>query len=95
MTASRRTTGERHTTSVWVSLSGLTILACAVSLLVGHQHAANGVETVAVLVIAGVKGRLIMREYMEVRGAPRAVRYLSDAWLGGLLAILLGIYFLA
>jgi hypothetical protein len=95
MTASRRTTGERHTTFVWALLSGLTILACVVSQLVGRPRAANGVETVAVLAIAGVKGRLIMREYMQVRGARRALRYLSDAWLGGLLAILLGIYFLA
>jgi len=86
-------TAEARIDRVWAALSGLTILAWALSTVVLDDHgAANRLETTAILAIAGIKGRLIFREYMEVRTAPRRLRLLADAWLVGLLALLLGVY---
>jgi hypothetical protein len=48
--------------------------------------------TVAVLLMAAIKSRLILREFMEVRSGPRALRILCDGWLVGLLAGALCIY---
>ena len=86
-------TVEARIDRVWAALSALTILAWALSTWLLDDHgAANSFETTAILAIAGIKGRLIFREYMEVRTAPRRLRLLADAWLVGLLALLLGIY---
>ncbi len=86
-------TAEARIDRVWAALSALTILGWALSTWLLDDHGgANRLETAAVLAIAGIKGRLIFREYMEVRTAPRRLRLLVDAWLVGLLALLLGIY---
>jgi hypothetical protein len=93
MNPSSARAAEARIDRVWAALSGLTILAWALSTWLLDDHgAANRLETTAVLAIAGIKGRLIFREYMEVRSAPRRLRLLADAWLVGLLVLLLGIY---
>ncbi len=90
----RRLSTESRINYLWLALSGLTVLAWGVSKVVGDGRAeANNFETIAVLAIAGVKGRLILTEYMEVRTAPRRLRWITDAWLGGLLVTLLAVYF--
>jgi cytochrome c oxidase subunit IV len=48
----------------------------------GHPMTPNLAVSAAVLFIALVKVRLIMREFMEVGLAPRWVRRSSDVWLG-------------
>jgi hypothetical protein len=97
MNGARRTSAaEARVTYVWVVLSGLTVLGWVIARIRGDgdgDAAASGLVTVVVLAIAGVKGRLILQEYMEVRTAPRWLRHLTDAWLAILLALLVGIYF--
>ena len=55
---------------------------------------ASTVVTVAAIVIALVKVRIIFREYMEVRHAPVLLRRLTDAWVVLMAAFLLGSYFI-
>lgn len=48
--------------------------------------------TVAVLGIAFAKVWLVMMTFMEVRGAPVALRVLVNLWLVGALGVLLAVY---
>jgi hypothetical protein len=40
-----------------------------------------------------IKVRIIMREFMEVRGAPLVLRRLTDFWVVLMAVALLGVYF--
>ena len=78
-------------TYVWLILCAVTIIAWAL----GSAHAALVASvpiTVAVLVLALVKARLVIQEFMEVRTAPRWLRVFTDVWLVVLWGALLGIY---
>ena len=78
----RRISAEARINYVWILLSGLTILAWALAGIHGeHRITPSGPGTIAVLAIAGVKGRMIIRQYMEVRTAPRWLRRVTDGWL--------------
>jgi hypothetical protein len=55
---------------------------------------ASTVVTVAAIVIALVKVRIIFREFMEVRHAPVVLRRLTDGWVVLMGALLLGSYFI-
>ena len=89
----RRISAEARINSVWVLLSGLTILGWGLAKLHGeHRLTPSGPETMAVLAIAGVKGRLIVQHYMEVRTAPRWLRRAIDGWLVVLLGALAVMY---
>jgi hypothetical protein len=69
-------------TSVWVLLSVLTVGSWGLAMVDRHaHHGSRGIEIVAVLTIAVVKGRLIVRDFMEVRDAPRWLRLATDGWL--------------
>ena len=48
--------------------------------------------TVAVVVLGFIKGRMIIRYFMEVRTAPRWLKVATDAWLIVLWAAILAIY---
>jgi hypothetical protein len=50
------------------------------------------VVTAAVLGIAFAKAWMVMFTFMEVRGAPLALRVLATVWLVAALGVLLGIY---
>ncbi|WP_036437162.1 cytochrome C oxidase subunit IV family protein [Mycobacterium sp. URHB0044] len=85
---------KNRLTVVWLALAGLTCASWA--LAPGREHGsvvASVPITVAVLAMALIKSRLIIREFMEVRTAPAWLRAATDAWLvvmfGGILAIYL------
>jgi hypothetical protein len=48
--------------------------------------------TVAVVLLGLIKGRLIIRTFMEVRTAPRWLQLFTDAWLVILWMSILAIY---
>ena len=48
--------------------------------------------TVAVVLLGFIKGRMIIRYFMEVRTAPRWLKLFTDVWLVILWAGVLGIY---
>ncbi len=54
---------------------------------------ASTVVTVFAICFALIKVRIIMREFMEVRTSPLALRRLTDFWVLLMAAALLGVYF--
>ncbi|MGI5219571.1 cytochrome C oxidase subunit IV family protein [Nocardia sp. CA-290969] len=88
-----RFVAARATTTVWLLLSAITLLSWA--LAPGHGTApvsASTPITVLVIVLSAVKGRLIVRYFMEARTAPRWLGLATDAWLIVLWGAVLGIY---
>lgn len=80
-------------TGTWLVLMAITVLAWW--LAPGHTrgHAEPSIPiTVAVIALAAVKARLIIRNFMEVRTAPRWLRRATDGWLVVLSATVLAIY---
>jgi hypothetical protein len=88
------TAAARTTTCAWIILSAITIVSWW--LAPGHGHGASATAsvpiTVAVVLLGFIKGRMIIRYFMEVRTAPRWLKVATDAWLTVLWAGVLGIY---
>ena len=83
----------RTTTYVWLILSAITVISWW--LAPGHsggQAVANVPITVAVVLLGFVKGRMIIRYFMEVRTAPQWLKVTTDAWLVLLWVTILAIY---
>jgi hypothetical protein len=82
-------------------LFGVWLILVAISLAylwIDHAAAHQGVPTASTVVTVGaicfalIKVRIIMREFMEVRSAPRVLRRLTDVWVVFMAAALLGVY---
>jgi Prokaryotic Cytochrome C oxidase subunit IV len=52
------------------------------------------VGTVLILTIAFAKIRFVGTEFMELRTAPRALRFIFDLWVVGVWGVLIGLYLL-
>lgn len=63
---------------VWLLLVGATLL----SWQLGHGAVLTGraLPGVAILVLAFVKARFVIIEFMELRQAPRAMRIVAEGW---------------
>ena len=57
------------------------IVATAITWYLGEVGAAGTAAIVAMLLIAFVKGRLVILDFMELREAPRLWRVLLEGWL--------------
>jgi hypothetical protein len=85
---------NRHL-AVWLALSAITVI------YVGIDHSADDrgapaaslAVTVSAIVLALVKVRIIMREFMEVCHAPPLLCRLTDLWVVLMAGALLGMYF--
>jgi hypothetical protein len=87
------TTKARAITYVWILLSALTIVSWFLGPARTHGPVAASVPiTVAVLAMALIKARFIIRYFMEVRTAPSWLRMATDAWLVVLWGAVLGLY---
>jgi Prokaryotic Cytochrome C oxidase subunit IV len=67
----------------WLLLVAATVFSWWLGLENGsalHRHAST-VTTIAILAIAIVKCRFVIRHYMEVRFAPSWLQVTCDAWL--------------
>ena len=85
--------GVRAITAVWIILCALTIGTWW--LAPGHSGglAVRSIPiTLAVIALGVIKGRLIIRYFMEVRSAPRWLKVATDAWLVILWLGILAIY---
>ncbi len=74
-------------------LSAITVVSWW--LAPGHARGAAVASvpiTVAVVLLGFIKGRLIIRYFMEVRTAPRWLKVATDAWLVVLWLAILAIY---
>jgi hypothetical protein len=78
-----RHSAARTTTCAWIILSAITILSWW--LAPGHTRGAGAATsvpiTVAVILLGFIKGRIIIRCFMEVRTAPRWRKLFTDACL--------------
>ena len=83
---------EKRLIVVWLALSAITIVL-GVGSIEGRAVLAPGsaIGAVAVL-IALIKVRIVIREFMEVRHAPVLLGRLTDLWVVLTGAILLGGY---
>jgi hypothetical protein len=84
---------KNRLTVVWLVLAGLTLVSWALAPgRTAGSVAASVPITVVVLVMALIKSRLIIQEFMEVRTAPAWLRAATDAWLVVLFGAILAIY---
>jgi hypothetical protein len=73
----------------------LILIAAAVSSWVVSEHSiAVKAATSAVVLIAALKVRLIVMHFMELRWRPRPWRILFELWILGVVAIILGGYWM-
>jgi hypothetical protein len=78
----------------WVIVVAISLVYLSIDFAATHQGipTASAVVTVGAICFALIKVRIIMREFMEVRTAPRALRHLTDFWVLLMGAALLGVY---
>jgi Prokaryotic Cytochrome C oxidase subunit IV len=84
---------EKRPIVVWLALSAITILQLGVG-SIDRQAALARDSAIAAgaVLIALIKVRIIIREFMEVRHAPVLLGRLTDLWVALTGAILLGGY---
>ena len=68
-----------RTTLIWL----LLVMATALSWAMGHGIATSDVRiaSVAIIVIAFGKVRLVIFEFMEIRGAPTWMQRVGEGWV--------------
>ncbi|MEZ0052341.1 hypothetical protein ABIA30_003359 [Mycobacterium sp. MAA66] len=91
--ATKLPASERAVTYAWIALCVITIA----SWWLAPEHSGHTAEpstqiTVAVILLGFIKGRLVIRYFMEVRTAPRWLKVFTDVWLTGLWCAILVIY---
>jgi hypothetical protein len=78
----------------WLTLSAMTLVYVWMdhSVDTAETLRASPVVTVSAIVIALIKMRIILREFMEVRHAPIWLRRLTDGWVMLIATLLIGTY---
>ncbi len=85
---------NRRLTFVWLALSVITLTQLALGSLSDQSaRTPNALVTASVIVIALIKVRVIIREFMDVRHAPVLLCRLTDLWVVVTGVSLLGSYF--
>ena len=80
---------RKPATIVWAALM---LATCASTWLLSKNSVTPEVATVAIMLIAAVKVRLVIRHFMEVRRAPLALRFVCDGWLLAVTALIVTVY---
>lgn len=81
-------------TSVWALLMTLTIA----SYVIGEDQVlglSRETASIAIMIVAVVKVRFVVRHFMEMRHAPLPLRLAFEAWGLGVVLSTVGIYVLA
>ena len=71
------------------------LVATSITWYLGEVGAAGTAAIVAMLAIAVVKGRLVIRDFMELRGAPLFWRIVLEGWLILVSSLILLAYWLS
>lgn len=81
--------------AVWAILVAISLAYLGIDRAATHQGVptASTVVTVGAICLALIKVRIIIREFMEVRAAPRVLRRLTDFWVLLMASAMLGVYF--
>ena len=69
---------------VWLGLTIVTLVSWLLSTQSGGALRPDLAVSMAVIVLAVIKARFVLREFMEVNHASRWLRVLSDVWVVGL-----------
>ena len=80
--------------AVWILLSAITVGYLFLD-RAAEQHGvrtASKVASVSAIVLALIKVRIILREFMEVREAPRLLCLVTDGLVAVMAIVLLGAY---
>jgi len=84
---------EKRLIVVWLALSAITVMQLGVGSIDGRPALAHSSAIAAsAILVALIKVRIIIREFMEVRHAPVLLGRLTDLWVVLTGAILLGGY---
>jgi hypothetical protein len=84
---------DKRLLAVWLALSAITLAQLGVGSVGGRDGLTpNAAVTAGAIVVALVKVRVILREFMEVRHAPRSLCRLTDLWVAFAGVSLLGCY---
>lgn len=85
---------DKRLTIVCLALTGVTLLSWWLGASHGHHaFTLNAGITSGVILIAALKVRMIVREFMELRHAPLRMQRVADGLLGFVIALLLSLYF--
>ena len=76
---------------VWAAVMLATITS---TWLLSDNSVTPKVATVAIILLAAMKVRLVIWQFMEVRRAPLALRFVCDGWLLAVTALILSVYLL-
>jgi hypothetical protein len=89
-----RTPADKRLALAWAALVAITLSYLVVERSAGHHGGphASTVASVTAIGLALVKLRIILRELMDVRHAPRVLRTLTDALVVTMAAAMLGTY---
>jgi hypothetical protein len=82
---------RKPVTIVWAALM---LATCATTWLLSGNSVTPEVATVAIMLIAALKVRFVIRHFMEVRRAPPALQFVCDGWLVAVTALILTVYLL-
>jgi hypothetical protein len=83
---------ERRLAVAWLVTVGITLIYLLVDQVVDEHGVLRVAASVAAIVLALVKLRIILREFMDVRHAPKVLRVLTDALAIVMAVFLLGTY---
>jgi len=81
---------RERVTRVWL---GLMVLTCVTTWGLSKDLFSPAVAVVGIFVIAAVKVRYVMLDFMELRHAPIPVRVAFEAWPVAVTAMILGFWF--
>ena len=82
---------RKPATVIWVALM---LATCASTWWLSKDLVLPTVATVAIVLIAAVKIRLVLMHFMELRSAPLAWRLVFEIWLLVITGLILGFYLL-
>lgn len=76
---------------VWAALMMAT---AASTWLLSKNSVTPEVATVAIMLIAALKVRFVIRHFMEVRRAPLVLQFVCDGWLLAVTTLIVAVYLL-
>lgn len=81
---------RERVTKVWLGLMALTALT---TWGLSKDVFSPAIAVVGTFLIAGLKVRYVMLDFMELRFAPLAARVFFQAWIVAVIALVLGLWF--
>jgi heme/copper-type cytochrome/quinol oxidase subunit 4 len=82
---------RKPATIIWAALM---LATCASTWWLGKDLVLPTAATVAIVIIAAVKIRLVLMHFMELRTAPWAWRLVFEIWLVAITGLIVGFYLL-